>query len=203
MFPLYFHVYISMSASLYHYHLSLHPFGSLSVFLSVVFSFNFSCNFLHFLNLCPISWILPLTLLLFQLGERWGELFIHCFISDNQCDHSHSQASCISNSSLVKEDRNPPSTFFPELLWQGYSGVATAMLVVVIVETSYLSGTLYPSLPLSTRYHIWRVWIIIFHHYTKGETERDHTWLHGLPKVTEENLYSNLCICHGLCIKFL
>ena len=174
MFPLYFHVYISMSASLYHYHLSLHPFGSLSVFLSVVFSFNFSFNFLHFLNLCPISWILLLTLLLFQLGEKWGELFIHCFISDNQCDHSHSQASCISNSSLVKEDRNPPSTSFPELLWEGYSGVATETLVVVIVETSCLLGTLYPSLNLSPRYHIWRVWIISFHHYTEGETETTH-----------------------------
>ena len=174
MFPLYFHVYISMSASLYHYHLSLHPFGSLSVFLSVVFSFNFSCNFLHFLNLCPISWILPLTLLLFQLGERWGELFIHCFISDNQCDHRHSQASCISNSSLVKEDRNPPSTSFPELLWEGYSGMATAKLMTVIFETSYLSDTLYPSLHLSPRYSIWRIWIITFHHFSKGEAETPH-----------------------------
>ena len=146
----------------------------MSVFLSVVFSFNFSFNLLHFLNLCPISWILVLTLLLFQLGERWGELFIHCFISDNQCDHSHSQASCISNSSLVKEDRNPPSTSFPELLWEGYSRVATATLVVVIVETSYLSGTLYPSLHKSPRYPIWRVWIITFYHYTEGETETTH-----------------------------
>ena len=76
--------------------------------------------------------------------------------------------------SLVKEDRNPPSTSFPEFLWEGYSRVATATLVVVIVETSYLSGTLYPSLHKSPRYPIWRVWIITFYHYTEGETETTH-----------------------------
>ena len=46
--------------------------------------------------------------------------------------------------------------------------MATAMLVAVIVETSYLSGTLYPSLNLSTRYSFWRVGIITFHHLTEG-----------------------------------
>ena len=38
--------------------------------------------------------------------------------------------------------------------------MATAMLMAVIVETSYLSGTLYPSLHLSPRYSIWRVCIV-------------------------------------------
>ena len=49
--------------------------------------------------------------------------------------------------------------------------MATAVPMAVIVETSYLSGTLYPSLPLSPRYPICRVRIITFHHYTEEETE--------------------------------
>ena len=46
--------------------------------------------------------------------------------------------------------------------------MATAMLMPVVVETSYLSGTLYPSLPLSPRYPIWRVCIVTFNHFTEG-----------------------------------
>ena len=52
--------------------------------------------------------------------------------------------------------------------------MAKEMLMAVIFETSYLSGTLYPSLHLSPRYPIWRVCIITFHHFTKGETETPH-----------------------------
>ena len=52
--------------------------------------------------------------------------------------------------------------------------MATAMLMAVIVETSYLSDTLYPSLHLSPRYFIWRVCIITFHHFTEGVTETPH-----------------------------
>ena len=119
----------------------------MSVFLSVVFSFNFSFNFLHFLNLFPISWILLLTLSSLSTWRKIGRATYTLFyIWTSSVTTANSQASCISNSSLVKEDKNPPSTSFPELLWEGYSGMATAMLVAVIVETSYLSGTLYPSL---------------------------------------------------------
>ena len=52
--------------------------------------------------------------------------------------------------------------------------MATAMLMVVIVETSYLSGTLYLSLHSSPRYSIWRVCIVTFHHFTEGEAETPH-----------------------------
>ena len=52
--------------------------------------------------------------------------------------------------------------------------MATAMLMDVIVETSYLSDPLYPSLHLSPRYPIWRVCIVTFHHFTEGETETPH-----------------------------
>ena len=45
------------------------------------------------------------------------------------------------------------------------------MLMAVIVETSYLSGTLYPSHHLSPIYAIWMVCIVTFHHFTDGETE--------------------------------
>ena len=54
------------------------------------------------------------------------------------------------------------------------SGIATAMLMAVIVENSYLSGTLYPSLHLSPRYSIWNVCIVTFHHFAKGDTEAPH-----------------------------
>ena len=50
----------------------------------------------------------------------------------------------------------------------------TAMLMAVIVETSYLSGTLYPSLHISPRYSIWRVCIVTFHHFAEGETQTPH-----------------------------
>ena len=80
------------------------------------------------------------------------------------------------------------------------SGIATAMLMAVIVENSYLSGTLDPSLHLSPRYSIWNVCIVTFHHFAKGDT--DTTWSYGLPNIAEKNLYSNLCLCHGICIIF-
>ena len=148
---------------------------SVSVFLSVVFSFNFSFNFLHFLNLFPISWILLLTLSSLSTWRKIGRsTYTLFYIWASSVTTANSQTSCISNSSLVKEDRNPPCSSFPELLWEGYSVVATAMLVAVIVETSYLSGTLYPWLYLSPRYPIWRVWIITFHHFIEGETETPH-----------------------------
>ena len=61
-----------------------------SVFLFVLFSFNFSFDSyfllkpLNFPYLIPIYWIL--LSILFQLGERYTVL--HCFISDQQCEHS-------------------------------------------------------------------------------------------------------------------
>ena len=103
-----------------------------------------------------------------------GEQVIHRFISDKQYDHSQFTSLSYFKFLPCKEERNPPSTSFPELLREGYSGVAKAMLVAVIVETSYLSGTLYPSLHLSQRYPIWRVWIVTFHHFTEAKSEILH-----------------------------
>ena len=144
-----------------------------SVFLSVLFSFNFSFDSffllkpLNFPYLLPTSWIL--LSILFQLGERYTVL--HRTSSVNTVN---SETSCISNCSLVKKDKSPSSTSFFEVLWEGMSEMPTAKLMAVIVEIPYLSGTLYPSLLLSPRYSIWRVCIVTFHRFTERETETPH-----------------------------
>ena len=114
------------------------------------------------------------SLFSFNLEKDWESYLFTVLYMTSSVTTANSQTPCISNSSLIKEDRNPPSTSFPELLREGYSGVAKAMLVAVIVETSYLSGTLYPSLHLSQRYPIWRVWIVTVHHFTEAKSEILH-----------------------------
>ena len=132
------------------------------------------------------------SLFSFNLEKDWESyLFAVLYLMSNVTT-ANSQTPCISNSSLIKEDRNPPSTSFPELLWEGYSRVATATLVVVIVETSYLSGTLYPSLPLSPRYPICRVWIITFHHYNERETETTHG--HMAYSTLQNRIFIQTCV---------
>ena len=89
-FPVYFSVYMPMSASMYHCYLSLQLFGSHweCISLSVV-SFDFSLDLSFFLKpldfpyLFPISWILLSTL---SSLKTWRK--IHCFLFDKQCDHS-------------------------------------------------------------------------------------------------------------------
>ena len=149
-----------------------------SVFLFVWYSFNFSFDtyFLlkpqNFPYLFPTSWILLSTLS--SLSTWRKTLFYTVLYQTSSVNTVNSENSCISNCSLVKEDKSPPSTSFLEVLREGMSEMATAMLMAVIVETSYLSGTLDPSLHLSPRYFIWRVCIITFHHFTEGETETPH-----------------------------
>ena len=95
LFPLYFSVYMSMSASLYYYHLSFHLIGRLWLYFSLCcFLLIFHLTHLSFSSLyisitCSLSpgFFFQLSLL-FQLGETLGELLIHCFTSDKQCDHS-------------------------------------------------------------------------------------------------------------------
>ena len=120
--------------------------------------------------------------LLFKLGEHWENYLYTILYLKRSVTKANSQTSCFSNSSPVKEERNPPSTSFPDVLWERYSGVATAVLMAATVEPSYLSGTLYPSLHLSPRYPIWRVWIITFTILLRGHW--DPTWSYGLPKIT-------------------
>ena len=106
-----------------------------------MFSFNFSLTLTSFTSLW-ISLTCSLYLgfffqlsVLFKLGERYTVL--HCFISDKQCEQVNSETSCISNCSLVKEDKSPPSTLFLVVLWEGMCVMATTMLMALIVETSY------------------------------------------------------------------
>ena len=165
LFPVYFSVYMSMSASLYHYHLLLLLFGSLCECISLYcFLLIFHLTYPSFSSLwisltCSLSprffFELPL---LFQLGERYTVLYTDLYLTSS-VTAANSVSSIISNCSLVKEHKSPPSISFLEVLWEEYSGVATAMLMAVIVETSYLSGTLYSSLYLPPRYSIWRgIW---------------------------------------------
>ena len=102
-FPVYFSVYMPMSASLYHCHLSLHLFGSFS------FDSSFLLKPLDFPYLFPISWILLSTL---SSLSTWRK--IHCFIYTvlyltSSVTTANSETSCISIFSLVKENKSLPS----------------------------------------------------------------------------------------------
>ena len=115
--------------------------------------FSLWCFLLTFLLIFYISWTCSLSSgfffqlsLLFQLWERVGELLIHCFISDKQCDHS--QFTSLLNFKFLPCKRGQESPFYllPWASMRRIKWVATAVLVAVIVENSYLSDTLYPSL---------------------------------------------------------
>ena len=101
-FPVYFSVYMPMSASLYHCHLSLYLFGShwecgsmsgdtLGVCLSVLFCFIFHLT-LPF-SASEFALLVPYILdssfnSLFSFNVEKDTLFYkQCVISDNQCDH--------------------------------------------------------------------------------------------------------------------
>ena len=114
-----------------------------SAFLFVLLSFNFSFDSYFFLKplnfpyFFPISWILLSTL---SSLSTWRK--IHCFIYTvlyltSSVTRPNSETSCVSNFSLVKEEKSPPYTSVLEVLWEGMCGMVTAMLMAVIVETSY------------------------------------------------------------------
>ena len=172
LFPLYFSVCMPVSASLYHYRLSLHPFRNLCEGISLCgVSFHFSFNFLHFLNLFPVSWILFQLSLLFQPGERLGELLIQCFISDKQCDHSQFTNLLHFKFLPCKRGQEPPFYLLPwasmrRIQWDGNSSASGCHCWDFLFIRHLISIT-----SLSPRYPIWRVWIITFHYFTKGETE--------------------------------
>ena len=168
-FPVYFSVYMPMSASLYHCHLSLHHFGSHWKCISTCVGF-----FWFFIWLILLSQASEFPLLLpYILASSFNSFFSFNLEKDTLFyiwqavwTQPNQKPLAFQIASLVKEDKSPPSISFLEILWEGMSGMATAMLMAVIVDTSYLSGTLYPSLHLSPRYSIWRVCIVTFHHFT-------------------------------------
>ena len=118
-------VYFSLCCLLLNVHLTLTSLSSL--WISVTFFLYLGFFFQLFL--------------LFQLGERYTVLYLTSSVTT-----ANSEICCISNCSLVKEYKSPLSNSFLEVLWEGMKGMATTMLMAVIVETSNLSGTLYPSL---------------------------------------------------------
>ncbi|KAI4553185.1 hypothetical protein MJT46_016479 [Ovis ammon polii x Ovis aries] len=67
-------------------------------------------------NLFRIVWILLSTLFSFNLEKDWESYLFTVLYLTSSVTTANSQTPCISNSSLIKEDRNPPSTSFPELL---------------------------------------------------------------------------------------
>ena len=176
---------------------------SVSVFLSVVFLFTF-------LLILYISWTCSLSpgffsnsLFSFNLEKDWESYLYSVLYLTSSVTTANSQTSCISNSSLVKEDRNPPSTFLPELLWEGYSGMATAMLVSLlrlpIYQAPYIHHYIHHFLiPKICYLEGLNHYIPPF--YWKGDW--DPTLSYVLPKIAEQNLNSNLCLCHGIYIKF-
>ena len=112
-------VYFSLCCLLLIVHLTLTSFSSLwisltcSLYLGLFFQLSLLC----------------------QLGDRYTVLYLTSSVTT-----ANSETSCISNCSLVKEDKSPPSTFFLEILWEGMNGMATAMLMAIIVETGRSSG---------------------------------------------------------------
>ena len=208
LFPLYFSVYMSMSASLYHCYLSLHLFGRLWGYFSVCcFLLIFHLTHPSFLSLY-ISLTFPYLLdsffsylFSFKLEKDWESYLYTVLYLTSSVTTASSQASCISNSSLVKEDRNPPSTSFPELLWEGYNGVATAMLVAVMLRLPIYQAPYIHHFTIPRISYLEGLNRYIPPFYQRGHWDR--TWSYGLPNITEQNLYSNLCLSHRICIKFL
>ena len=112
-------VYFSLCCFLLIFHLTLTSFSSLWISLTCSLYLGF---FFQLSLLC-------------QLGDRYTVLYLTSSVTT-----ANSETSCISNCSLVKEDKSPPSTFFLEILWEGMNGMATAMLMAIIVETGRSSG---------------------------------------------------------------
>ena len=175
---------------------------SVSVFLSVVFLFTF-------LLILYISWTCSLSpgffsnsLFSFNLEEDWESYLYSVLYLTSSVTTANSQTSCISNSSLVKEDRNPPSTFLPELLWEGYSGMATAMLVSLlrlpIYQAPYIHHFTIPKIShLEGLNHY-------IHHFTEGETETPHD--HMAYPTLQNKIFTQtyvICLSNGICWKFL
>ena len=112
-------VYFSLCCFLLIFHLTLPSFSSIQIFLtcSLYLGFFFQLS------------------LLWQLGEWYTVLYLTSSVTT-----ANSETSCISNCSLVKEDKSPPSTSFLEILWEGMSEMAITMLMAVIVETGRSPG---------------------------------------------------------------
>ena len=180
--------------------ISLEVTGSVFLFLLFLLIFHlthpsFSSLWISLTCSLYLGFFFQLSLL-WQLGEWYTVLYLTSSVTT-----ANSQTSCISNSSLVKQDRNSPSTSFPELLWEGYSGVATAMLVAVMLRLPIYQAPYMHHFTIPKISYLEDLNRYIPPFYWRGHW--DPTWSYGLPNITEQNLYSNLCIFHRICIKIL
>ena len=175
---------------------SLEVTGSLFLFVLFPFNFSFDSSFLlkllKFPYLFPISWILLSTL---SYLSTWRK--IHCFISDKQCDHTQLRnhlhfklLPCKIEWVLLPwgplrrnewdGNNNANGCHCWHFLFIRYLISVTSLIPKIF----YLEG-LYCYIPPFCRRGHW-----------------DTTWSYGLPNIAEKNLYSNLCLCYSICIKF-
>lgn len=126
----------------------------------------------------------------FSFKHIWENLEIALpfnFYSDNQCDHSHSQASCISNSHPWDGiPFLPPSeASMGRAQWGGNSNAKWIChcLRLPIYQALYIHLLLIPKIS-----YLKRVWLITFHHYCwRGEW--DHTWSYGLSTLQKDRIF--------------
>ena len=170
---------MSMSASQHLSHLSLHLFGSPCEcrFLRVVFS---SFNFSVLTHPCFFSLLISLICFLssgffsqpsvpFLFGERLGELLLHCFTSEKQCEHSQ-----VTNSLnfrffphkiriMIPFYNLPPWSSLRTIQWDGNRNINSCHCWDSLYIRYIIS-----SLHLCPKFSIWRVVIITFHLFTQG-----------------------------------
>ena len=114
--------------------ISLEVTGSVFLFLLFLLIFHLTCPsfsslWISLTCFLYLGFFFQLSLLC-QLEDRYTVLYLASSVTTD-----NSETSCISNCFLVKEYKSPLSTFFLEILWEGMNGMATAMLMAIIVET--------------------------------------------------------------------
>ena len=134
--------------------------------------------------------------LLFQLRERYTVLYLTSSVTT-----ANSETSCISNCSVVKENKSPPFYLLPwgslrRNEWDGNSNANGCHCWDFLFIRCLISITsLIPKI-----FYFEGLYCYIPPFYQRGYW--DTTCSYGLPKMAEKNLYSNLYLCHGICIKF-
>ena len=98
--------------------ISLEVTGSVFLFLLFLLIFHLTCPSFSSLWIsltCSLylGFFFQLSLL-WQLGEWYTVLYLTSSVTT-----ANSETSCISNCSLVKENKSPPATSFLEVLWEG------------------------------------------------------------------------------------
>ena len=178
-----------------------------SVFLFVLFSFNFSFDSsfllepLHFPNLFPISWILFSTISPPSTWRKIGRATYTLFyIWQAVWPQPIHKPLAFQIAPLSKRIRVPfyllPWGSMRRIVWDGNSNANGCHCWDFLFIRYLISITsLIPKI-----FYLEGLYCYIPPFYQRGDW--DTTWSYGLSKIAEKNLYSNLCLCHGICIKF-